>query len=169
MIRGFTDKAKEAKTSVTGGHSVLNPWLMIGGAAMSVVNHDDIIWNNAQVGDKLILTKPLGTQLATNLKEWMVKEDPIWKKSQRFMNKLVADYSYDQATYHMSTLNMYAASLMKKYQAHGATDVTGFGILGHAKNLAEAQPNKVDFVINNLPIIPGTDIIERKIASYGLF
>lgn len=38
----------------------------------------------------------------------------------------------------MSTLNMYAASLMKKYHAHGATDITGFGILGHAKNLAEA-------------------------------
>ena len=47
MIRGFVDKAKEAKTKVTGGHSVLNPWVMIGGAAMSVVPEEDIVWNNA--------------------------------------------------------------------------------------------------------------------------
>lgn len=47
MIRGFVDKAKEANTSVTGGHSVMNPWVMIGGAAMSVVSNDDIVWNNA--------------------------------------------------------------------------------------------------------------------------
>lgn len=69
----------------------------------------------------------------------------------------------------MSTLNMYAASLMKKYHAHGATDITGFGLLGHAKNLVEAQPNRVDFVLNNLPIIKNSDIIEKHMVSYGLF
>ena len=42
MIRGFNDKAKEAKTSITGGHSVLNPWVMIGGVAMSVVPEENI-------------------------------------------------------------------------------------------------------------------------------
>lgn len=61
MIRGFNDKAIEAETAVTGGHSVLNPWVMIGGVAMSVVKEKDIVWNNAQPGDKLVLTKPLGT------------------------------------------------------------------------------------------------------------
>lgn len=81
MIRGFVDKAKEAKTEVTGGHTVMNPWVMIGGAAMSVVPTDDLVMNNAKPGDQLVLTKPLGTQHTTNLKEWMVKEDEIWKKS----------------------------------------------------------------------------------------
>jgi len=47
MIRGFLDKATEAKTTVSGGHSVQNPWTMIGGAAMSVVHKDEIVWNNA--------------------------------------------------------------------------------------------------------------------------
>jgi len=55
----------------------------------------------------------------------------------------------------MSTLNMYAASLMKKYNAHGATDITGYGLLGHAQNMAKDQPNKVDFVIDHLPLIKG--------------
>jgi len=61
MIRGFRDKATEAKTKITGGHSVVNPWVMIGGVAMSVVPKKDLVLNNAQVGDLLVLTKPLGT------------------------------------------------------------------------------------------------------------
>jgi len=68
----------------------------------------------------------------------MVKGDPMWGVCGRYMNGFVADYAYERALEHMSTLNMYAASLMKKYGAHGATDITGFGLLGHSKNLAEA-------------------------------
>lgn len=60
----------------------------------------------------------------------------------------------------MSTLNMYAASLMKKYNAHGATDITGYGLLGHAQNMVKDQPNKVDFVIDHLPLIKGMQLIE---------
>lgn len=48
------------------------------------------------------------------------------------MSSFVANYAYDKAVNHMATLNSYAASLMKKYNAHGATDITGFGLLGHA-------------------------------------
>ena len=55
----------------------------------------------------------------------------------------------------MSTLNKKAAFLMKKYGAHAATDVTGFGILGHAKYLAQAQLDNVDFLLHQLPIIKG--------------
>ena len=55
----------------------------------------------------------------------------------------------------MGTLNSNAASLMQKYKSHGATDVTGFGILGHAENLAAAQQNDVDLVIERLPILAG--------------
>lgn len=86
IIRGFVDKAKEAKTEVTGGHTVMNPWVMIGGAAMSVVKKKNVVWNNAQPGDVLILTKPLGTQHATNLKEWMVKDNDLWKKSKKHIS-----------------------------------------------------------------------------------
>jgi len=53
----------------------------------------------------------------------------------------------------MATLNRTAATLMQKYRSHGATDITGFGILGHAKNLANAQHSEVDLVIDRLPVI----------------
>jgi selenide, water dikinase len=74
MIRGFLDKAEEAGTKITGGHSVVNPWVMIGGVAMAVVKDEEMVRNSARVGDVLLLTKPLGTQPATNVKEWLVND-----------------------------------------------------------------------------------------------
>ena len=69
MIRGFNDTANLAGTKVTGGQSVMNPWPIIGGTACTVVKEEEIIFpNSARVGDKLILTKALGTQPAVNAK-----------------------------------------------------------------------------------------------------
>jgi selenide,water dikinase len=79
----------------------------------------------------------------------------------------LANYAYEQAVKHMTTLNIYAASLMKKYKASGSTDITGFGILGHTKNLVLAQKRKVDFVIDYLPVIVGMAKVD-KVANYGL-
>jgi len=62
-----------------------------------------------------------------------------------------------------------AASLMHKYEAHGATDVTGFGILGHANNLASIQKEEVAFVIHNLPIIAKMAAVSKACGSmFGL-
>ena len=62
-----------------------------------------------------------------------------------------------------------AARLMHKYNAHGATDVTGFGLLGHAKNLAAIQKNEVGFVIHNLPIIAKMASISKACGNmFGL-
>eukprot|EP01051_Picozoa_sp_SAG22_P025127 SAG22_NODE_7294_length_754_cov_1.403053_2_plen_172_part_01 len=70
MIRGFSDLAKEGQTIITGGQTVLNPWPIIGGVAQSVeANAGMIIPEHAVAGDVLVLTKPLGTQLAVNLAE----------------------------------------------------------------------------------------------------
>ena len=55
----------------------------------------------------------------------------------------------------MATLNRKAALLMPKHRSHGATDVTGFGILGHAENLAAAQRQEVDLVFHSLPVFAG--------------
>ena len=63
------------------------------------------------------------------------------------------DNAYFMAMESMATLNATAATLMQKHKSHGATDITGFGILGHAKNLANAQHNEVDLVIDQLPVI----------------
>ena len=62
-----------------------------------------------------------------------------------------------------------AARLMHKYNAHGATDVTGFGLLGHAKNLARIQKNEVGFVIHNLPVIAKMAAVSKACGNlFGL-
>ena len=137
MIRGFNDCAKEANTLITGGQSVMNPWPIIGGVANVVCFKDEFVpVNQAQPGDILLLTKPLGTQVAVNLNDWIVKSDPKWiDKSSKLIEIERAKESFYMAVESMSVLNKNAAKLMKEYECHGSTDITGFGIKGHALNL----------------------------------
>jgi selenide, water dikinase len=109
--------------------------------------------NNAIPGDVLVLTKPLGTQLATNAYIWMKENSENWAKLAEHVQPAEINRAYEQAITSMSTLNRTAAELMHKYGAHAATDVTGFGLLGHADNLAKFQTANVQMVIHTLPII----------------
>ncbi len=68
----------------------------------------------------------------------------------------------------MATLNNQSARLMRKYKAHGATDITGFGLLGHAQNLATAQLEEVDIIIHSLPVIDKMDVINKEILNFKL-
>ncbi len=126
------------------------------------------------VGDVLVLTKPLGTQVAVNAHQWLDRKDR-WNRIRHVVSKDEVRKGYQRAMDSMARLNRVAARLMHKYNAHGATDVTGesekaehcencaihsclltipgFGILGHALNLAKNQKNEVSFVIHNLPVI----------------
>jgi len=155
MIQGFNDQAKLAETAVTGGQTVKNPWPIIGGVAMSLSRSIDFIWPiNAQVGDKLVLTKPLGTQLVANLHQWLVQKAPRWEQASLHISSQEVIDSYEYAIDMMSRLNRTAARLMHKHKAHGATDVTGFGLIGHASNLAQNQKEKnILFEIDTLPVI----------------
>lgn len=140
ILRGFAERVKLAQTCVTGGQTVMNPWPLIGGVAMSVVQADEMILPSGLVpGDVLVLTKPLGTQLAVNLQQWVRRPSPIYEKVIRSqLTEEEIQELYELACASMRRLNRTAASLMHTYKAHGATDVTGFGILGHAKNLGAA-------------------------------
>jgi selenide,water dikinase len=154
MIRGFNDKANEAGCNVTGGQTILNPWPMIGGTAISVLRRKDVIFpNNAKEGDLILLTKPLGTQVCANLAQWIVKGSDRWDKCKEFMTEEDAWKSYEIAERSMSRLNLNAAKLMHKYRVGACTDVTGFGIKGHCENLAVAQKEELKFIIHKLPII----------------
>jgi selenide,water dikinase len=76
MIQGFNDCATEAGTMVTGGQSIMNPWPIIGGVAnVTCEAHEYQKVNQGKPGDILVLTKPLGTQPAVNLNEWIIKKD----------------------------------------------------------------------------------------------
>lgn len=152
MIKGFNDLAKEAGTSVNGGQSVLNPWYIIGGVATSVVSSNEFIMpENAVEGDVLVLTKPLGTQIAVNAHQWL-EQPKYWEKIKDVVSESDVKKAYQEAMFGMARLNKTAAKLMHKFNAHAATDVTGFGMLGHAKNLAANQKAEVSFVIESLPI-----------------
>ncbi|XP_022107251.1 selenide, water dikinase-like isoform X2 [Acanthaster planci] len=161
MMEGFRDNAGKAGTKVRGGQTVINPWLTIGGVGTSVCLPAGIVYpDNALVGDVLVLTKPLGTQVAVNAYQWMFRPED-WKKISAVVTKEDVERAYQQAKYHMAELNYEAARLMHLYNAHGATDVTGFGILGHAENLAQIQRQEVRFSIHNLPIIAKMQYIAK--------
>ena len=139
MMRGFNDCANEAGTSITGGQSIMNPWPMIGGVANVMCMDSEFIRpNHGKPGDVLVLTKPLGTQPAVNMKQRLSKDDGKVFFAKLGIESEKIDHAYYMAMESMATLNRNAATLMRKYASHGATDVTGFGILGHAENLAAA-------------------------------
>jgi len=168
MIEGFNDTVKEAESEVTGGQTVLNPWPIIGGAATSICTKEEIIMPTSAVpGDLIVLTKPLGTQVAVNVSQWRYQEKR-WINVQDIVTKEEAARAYEISMESMARLNRNAAKLMHKYGAHGATDVTGFGILGHGRNLAKNQVASVHFEIHTLPIIRSMKEVDEKINMFSL-
>eukprot|EP01006_Ploeotia_vitrea_P024417 TRINITY_DN57218_c0_g1_i1.p1 TRINITY_DN57218_c0_g1~~TRINITY_DN57218_c0_g1_i1.p1 ORF type:complete len:341 (+),score=43.59 TRINITY_DN57218_c0_g1_i1:171-1193(+) len=174
IMRGFCEACKKAGVRVTGGQTVLNPWPIIGGVATSVRKKGDFIYpDGAQVGDALILTKPLGTQIAVNVHEWITQQDDPDKGQARKdriekMTKMCSvaegEHAYQMAMNSMSTLNQTGARLMLKHGAHAATDITGFGVVGHAGNLAAEQKAKVQFKITHLPILAKMDLVDQELG-----
>ena len=182
MIRGFngfpyfccvdfSDQARVAVTNVTGGQTVRNPWPMIGGVASSTCREgeDFIRPIHGEPGDVIVLTKPLGTQLAVNMFEWLRTAAKFNRvKSILSVDDVVA--SYKLAMESMSTLNLDAARLMWRHNAHACTDVTGFGVTGHASNLAAEQEKAVDLVVESLPIIRNMARVETHLHNnWNLF
>jgi selenide,water dikinase len=171
MVKGFRDACAEVETAITGGQTVLNPWPIIGGVATSVVaEHEFVKSNGAQVGDVLVLTKPLGTQVAVNVHQWKSKNNKNWKNCVRddICTSEQAEDMMHHAVCSMARMNRNAGRLMLKHGAHAATDVTGFGILGHAQNLCENQAAKVGMELDTLPFIKGTRAVNDGIFNFQL-
>ena len=165
MVRGFNDACKEAGTTVTGGQTVLNPWPVIGGVATTICSEGEYVKSDgAQVGDVVVLTKPLGTQVAVNVHEWRVRQTPKWSElsKRNIISKEEAEDMMYAAVCSMARLNRHGGSLMVKHHAHAGTDVTGFGILGHAQNLMDNQVAEVGMEIHTLPCIANTAKVEQN-------
>ena len=130
ILRGGQEKMQEAGVSVLGGHSVTDPELKFGYSVTGIAQRRHLLMNSgARPGDRLFLTKPLGTGiLATALKQG--------KLDAALARKL---------TRHMVALNRRAAEAAVEFGAHAATDVTGFGLLGHLSQMADAS--RVTFVL----------------------
>ncbi len=142
ILRGGSDKAKEAGISIVGGHSIDDKEPKYGLVVTGRGVPDELIRNStAQPGNVLILTKPLGTGIiATAIKRGVAPE------------KIV-----DEATAVMSTLNRTAAELMLKHGALAATDVTGYGLLGHLLEMCRASNVSAEVDFNSLQFIEGVE------------
>ena len=124
VLRGAQEKVAESGAVLVGGHSVEDVEPKFGLSVTGVVHPDDVKTNaGARVGDRLILTKPLGTGLM----------------SDAYQNGEIDEDALQIAVDSMVQLNRIAAEEMVAYKAHGCTDITGFGLLGHGLEMAQAS------------------------------
>jgi selenide, water dikinase len=140
ICRGGADKAAEAGAVVAGGHTVRNPELFYGLAVTGEVHPGRVIRNvGARPGDALVLTKPLGTGVLIN----------AYRAGKIESDALLA------ACRVMATLNDRASRLMLSHQTHAATDVTGFGLAGHALGMARGSGVAFRLHADRLPVYDG--------------
>lgn len=171
MIKGFNDTVREAGSMVVGGQTVINKWPMIGGTAIGF--QDEKLGGfyspvNAKVGDKLVQTKPIGNQMIVNFNQYYKLNNERWQKllATGKINAEHVEELYEQGLIYMSRLNRNGAILMLKYGGTSSTDVTGFGQIGHATNLAEVQKNKVDYAFHTIPCFKGLKDQDKIVRDF---
>ena len=147
ILLGGSDKAKEAGISIVGGHSIDDKEPKYGLVVTGRGVVGELVQNStAQEGDTLILTKPLGTGIiATAIKRGIAPEEMV-----------------TEATAIMTTLNRTAADLMLKHGAHAATDVTGYGLLGHLLEMCKASSVTAEVSFDSLQFIEGVEELALK-------
>jgi selenide,water dikinase len=140
ILRGAGEKLREGGGFVAGGHSVNDNEPKFGLCVLGLIDPDHIVRKGgAQVGDRLYLTKPIGTGLILSA-----------AKSDRTTAE-----ELDGAIAGMLELNMEASRLALAAGVHGMTDVTGFGLLGHALEMARASGTMFEFEAAAVPLLPG--------------
>lgn len=144
ILRGGAEKAREAQCTLLGGHTIKNSEPVYGLACTGLVRQDRLMSNaGARPGDILVMTKPLGTGvLTTAIKRGLVSGSVVEKGIQL-----------------MTTLNIPGIGLAENGWCRGATDVTGFGLLGHLKSLCKASGVGVNLDSSKVPAL-GPEILE---------
>jgi selenide,water dikinase len=149
ILRGFCDFCKALKAPVLGGHTIVCPWPIMGGAVTAIADRKNtILVSKAEVGDRLVLTKPLGIQPLMKVLRLPSNEQ---EKIARLIPEDEISQAITQAIDIMTQTDRDAALAMLETGVHAATDVTGFGLFGHASNMAEES--NVSLEITTLPAI----------------
>lgn len=153
ILRGGSDKAAEANVSVVGGHTVYDNEPKYGMSVTGFV-HPDQIWRNlgGQPGDSLILTKPVGTGIISTA----VRKGEASEEQER------------EVAQSMAELNKTAAEIASEFSVNACTDITGFGFLGHLREMVAdgAVGARIEFA--SLPVHKGThDCVKRGFAPGG--
>ncbi len=155
ILRGGLDKLREADVLLVGGHSVEDDETKYGLAVTGVIHPEKVLRNRgARPGDRLILTKPLGTGIV----------------STAIKGGVAAPELVDRALRTMTALNRRAAELLSTAtEVHAVTDVTGFGLLGHALEMVEDSDAGLVIDAERVPVFPGLrDLVESGIVPAGL-
>ncbi|MBI3650417.1 MAG: selenide, water dikinase SelD [Acidobacteria bacterium] len=149
IMRGGLAVLMENQVTLIGGHSVDNEQIMFGYSVTGIIDPNQVATNaGARPGDAIILTKALGTGIiSTGIK--------FGKTSEEIAAASLAT---------MLTAGKQAAELMREFKVRGATDVTGFALLGHAWELAKASRVTIEIDAATLPILPGA----LELAAQGL-
>ena len=153
IIRGATDKVTEAGISIIGGHTIEDTEPKFGLVVTGIIHPGKILRNSgAMQGDAIILTKPIGTGiLSTGAKRGLV--DPS------IQNKMIEI---------MERLNMKAAEVMMKFPVNACTDVTGFGLLGHLKEMVTGSQTSAMLYKNAIPILNGVhELVSGNVIPGG--
>jgi selenide,water dikinase len=153
IIRGGADVARAAGVSILGGHTVNDPEVKYGLAAIGLVDPRRVVRNaGARAGDALILTKAIGTGvLATALKQRALSME---------RTKMLVDS--------MTQLNREASEVMLRHDPHACTDITGYGLIGHANEMAEASGVSIVLHAERVPLLEGTrDAVEKGYLTGG--
>ncbi len=153
ILKGAQDKATEAGISILGGHSIEDPEPKYGMVVSGIVHPDKILSNaNAKEGDAIILTKPIGVGIISSA----IKKGIADKKTEDYAIQL------------MTTLNKTSAEVISKFDVHACTDVTGFGLLGHLKEITKGSNVNAEIHFSKIPVIPeAIDFVAANIYPGG--
>lgn len=148
IFRGGADKVAEAGAIIAGGHTVQDDEPKYGLSVIGTVHPDRVITkSHAQTGDQLVLTKPLGIGIITTA----------------LRNGAASPEHIDGAVQSMMALNRATAEAMQAASVHAATDVTGYGLLGHGLEMAQNSGVGLRIVGDSVPVLPGA----REYAAGG--
>jgi selenide,water dikinase len=153
ILEGGSSVARAAGVAILGGHTIKDAEPKYGMAVTGIVHPQRVVTNaGARPGDALVLTKPLGTGVLTTA----------------LRRGAIGRTGLDEAVAAMTTLNDVACEAMLAADAHAATDVTGFGLLGHAENVARASGVRLVFDSQRVPLMAGVlDLIRAGHAPGG--
>jgi selenide,water dikinase len=149
ILRGGADKVLEAGAVVVGGHSVQDEEPKFGLSVMGMVHPDKVLKNHGcRPGDVLVITKPLGTGIINTA----------------IKGEVASREAYETAVKVMTTLNKYAGEIVARHDISACTDITGFGLMGHAYEMASASAVTIRLFKDSLPCISEA----REYAEMGL-
>ncbi|GIX06768.1 MAG: selenide, water dikinase [Candidatus Poribacteria bacterium] len=148
VLRGGADMLAQAGCALVGGHSVEASELMFGAAVSGIVSPQAIVRNSgAQPGDRLILTKPLGVGVLTTAAR----------------DRKIDEADLEPAIRSMLQLNDRAGELLRQFGAHAATDITGYGLVGHSYEMALGSQVALLIDVERVPLFPNVEeLIQRK-------